>query len=102
GNDVRTLAGHLAGLVSLAFSNDGKLLLAGDREQKIKLWEVETGKELQSLKIPGTLVMVSFIGNDHGIAASQGNGEIVFWAFSDKAPRLLIPDAIRKFMGTDQ
>jgi WD40 repeat protein len=103
GNDVQTLSGHSGGIISLAFSADGKLLLSGDREQKIRLWNIETGREIQTLSAgSNALLRVGFVGNDRGIDVGLGNGEVVLWRFSEKEPRLLIPDPAWRFIGSDQ
>jgi WD40 repeat protein len=102
GNDLRAFSGHHAGIVSLAFSSDGKLLVAGDREQRIRLWNVATGKELQALSAGNTVLRVGFVGNDRGVDVGLGSGEVVFWKFADKEPRVLIPDPTCRLPASDQ
>jgi tricorn protease-like protein len=43
---VKELKGHNGSVSTLAFSNDGKLLVSGGRDHKVILWEVATGKPL--------------------------------------------------------
>ncbi len=40
------LVGHSGFVNSVAFSSDGKTLVSGSRDEKIKLWNVETGEEI--------------------------------------------------------
>ena len=44
------LKGHTQAVYSVAFSPDGKTLASGSRDQTIKLWDVQTGKERATLK----------------------------------------------------
>src|SRR5262249_52774451 len=44
--EVRALGGPTRELKSLAFSPDGRLLAAGGNDQKVRLWEVPSGREV--------------------------------------------------------
>jgi len=43
------LVGHSSGVESVAFSPDGKTVVSGSEDKKIKLWSVETGQEIKTL-----------------------------------------------------
>jgi WD40 repeat protein len=43
---LKELKGHNGSVSTLAFSNDGKLLVSGGRDHKVVLWDVSTGKSL--------------------------------------------------------
>jgi COMPASS component SWD3 len=47
---VRTLRGHTSSVLSVAFSPDGRLLASGSDDQTVKLWDVETGQEVRTLR----------------------------------------------------
>jgi WD40 repeat protein/translation initiation factor IF-1 len=47
--DLYVQTGHVERVNSLAFSPDGKILASGSSDTKIKLWNAETGLELQTL-----------------------------------------------------
>jgi len=43
-------SGHASYVESVTFSPDGKLLASGSYDETVRLWKVETGQELKSLK----------------------------------------------------
>jgi WD40 repeat protein len=49
GQDRLQLAGHTASVKALAFSPDGRLLLSGGEDGALRVWNLQTGKELAAL-----------------------------------------------------
>src|SRR5205814_10681279 len=49
GKMIRLLQSHKDALYALALSPDGKILASGGYDQMIKLWDVESGKEIGTL-----------------------------------------------------
>ena len=47
--DERTLRGHLARVDAVLFSPDGKKVFSGGRDNTVRIWDVETGKQLDVL-----------------------------------------------------
>jgi WD40 repeat protein len=47
---IRTLTGHTDYVKACAFSPDGKRIVSASRDHTLKLWDAETGKELNTLK----------------------------------------------------
>lgn len=47
--EIRLLQGHLAEVLCIVFSSDGRFALSGGRDRIARLWEVGTGRELQRL-----------------------------------------------------
>jgi WD40 repeat protein len=47
--DLQTLIGHSGSVYSVVFSSDRSTLASGSDDNTIKLWDVKTGSELQTL-----------------------------------------------------
>ncbi len=87
GNAVRTLTGHTHWVNSIAFSPDGRILASGSggpdevplhgisfsKDNTIKLWDVETGKELRTLTGHFIPVYSIAFSPDGRLVASAGN-----------------------------
>ncbi len=54
GKELRTLAGHTAGVTALAFAPDGQRLASSSEDGKVRLWDVDNGKELLRLDGPAS------------------------------------------------
>ncbi|HJR08802.1 MAG TPA: caspase family protein [Pyrinomonadaceae bacterium] len=52
----------LTGVSAVAFSRDGRLLAAGGRDNSIKIWNVVTGRELQTLAAAPTSELAASVG----------------------------------------
>jgi WD40 repeat protein len=49
--EVKTLEGHTGDIWSVAFSPDGKYIVSGSLDETIKIWDVESGKNLSLIHI---------------------------------------------------
>ena len=50
--ELKTLTGHNGGIFGLSFRPDGKVLASASADRTVKLWEVATGKRLDTLSQP--------------------------------------------------
>ena len=68
-------------VTSVAFSPDGKQVVSGSWDKSVKLWNVETGKELSTMKVYAGdfgVQCVTFNGTGDTIVAGCWNGNIFF------------------------
>jgi len=47
---LRIFKGHSDLVLSVAFSSDGKYILSGSDDKTLKLWDIETGREIRTFK----------------------------------------------------
>ncbi|MCL6535440.1 MAG: hypothetical protein K6U77_05155 [Armatimonadetes bacterium] len=66
GQVVRTIRGHLRGVVSLSFSPDDSMLVSGAQDGTVRIWQVSSGDNL----------FISEVGDTTGVAFSP-NGELL-------------------------
>jgi WD40 repeat protein len=50
GSDARSIRGHNAPVLRIAYSPDGKWLASSDDDGVVKIWETATGKEVRALE----------------------------------------------------
>lgn len=76
-------------VLSLAFSPDGTVLATGSREDTVRLWNVESGKENVTLRGHSYRVQdVAFSPNGEIIAAAGPDGAITIWTLHGRLRRL--------------
>jgi WD40 repeat protein/tRNA A-37 threonylcarbamoyl transferase component Bud32 len=90
GREFHNLKGHARGVHSVAFSPDGQRLAGGGGERasefpkkagsgEVKVWDVQTGRELLSLKLdPWMVSCVAFSDDGRRLAAATA-GAITIW-----------------------
>jgi WD40 repeat protein len=88
GNLERTLKADTAPW-AVAFSPDGKTLLAGGQKAggagEVTLWDVESGKKKRTLKPEKTMSIIAFSASGKRVAGRGTDGELIVWDIeSDK------------------
>ncbi|NER08810.1 MAG: WD40 repeat domain-containing protein, partial [Okeania sp. SIO3C4] len=74
------LAAHKNTVWAIAFSPDGKTLASGSQDQKVKLWQVETGQLLCTLDGHDKAVLsVAFSPDSQTLASSSYDKKIHLW-----------------------
>jgi len=85
------LTGHDDEVTGVAYSPDGKLLVTACKDQRLRLWEANTGRLLYTLTdLKGHAWDVRFSHNGRFIAASAGSGqpggEVGVWTLRQSEP----------------
>lgn len=62
---VRTLAGHLNGVLAFSFSADGSQLISFGGDKRIKTWEVASGGLLNEIEVPDGAAVAAALSSDH-------------------------------------
>ena len=77
---VRSLRGHRDSLQSVRISPDGKLVATGGYDQRIKLWEIESGREVKSLDgHNGPVFDLAFRPDGKILASVSGDRTVKLW-----------------------
>ena len=78
---LTTLQGHFKPVLSVSFSKDNKYLVSGSSDQMIKVWNLQTQKELKSLinEHKGTVQAVSFNPTANSFATTGQDKLIKIW-----------------------
>ncbi|MCA9947068.1 MAG: hypothetical protein KC449_26490, partial [Anaerolineales bacterium] len=72
--------GHTRAINSLAFSPDGKLLVSASDDHTLKLWEVETGRELRTFNgHKNDVNKVLFHPNGEWVISGSSDHDIKVW-----------------------
>jgi WD40 repeat protein len=80
GDQVRSIAGHSARVLSVAFSPDGRLLATGAGDGTASLWNVATGGELRRLDGRADLLThVAFSPDGRSLFATGNDDDIRVW-----------------------
>ena len=78
--DRGTLSGHSDSVNAVAFSADQKTLATASTDGTVKLWEIETGKELAMFRgHQGMVNTVAFSANGKSLATGGEDGEVKLW-----------------------
>jgi len=77
---VRSFTAHKDAIYSIALSPDDKILATGSYDQKIKLWDAETGKELKTLSgHNGCIFGLAFRPDGKILASASADRTVKLW-----------------------
>lgn len=74
----------LSGIQGVLFSPDGKMIAAADADNIAMVWEVSSGKKLNTIIGHGTIIRMSegtlaFSPDNKMLATGNDNGDVIFW-----------------------
>ena len=81
-NKLITLKGHsdwFGGVNSVAFSPDSKVIVSGSKDKTIKIWRVETGEEIMTLRSHQDDITSVTVSLDGILATSSKDKTTKFW-----------------------
>ena len=77
---TKRLQGHTGDIYSVGFSPDGKVAATGGADRTLRLWRVEDGGLIATLKHKGQVVALAVSSQDpYTIASGDSDGEIRLW-----------------------
>jgi len=84
---LRPLAGHQKEAWALAFSPDGALLASGSDDHTIKLWDVDSERELLTLTGHSqTVTALAFFHEGDRLASVSLDGKVILWDVTRTGP----------------
>ena len=73
------------GLVDrVVFSPNGKCLATASRDKVVRVWDIETGKQLEELPSPHQVGVLAFSPDGKSLAAGSNNGSARIWTVLEK------------------
>jgi len=70
---LRVLAGHSNRVWTMVFSRDSKLLASGSLDETVKVWDVESGRSLDTYKLDGNAFPIDFSSDGKFIATGSSD-----------------------------
>ena len=77
---LETLKGHSYGVLSVAYSPDGKRIISGSADETIKIWDANTGECLKTLEGHSNgVISVAFSPDGTKIISGSADTTIKIW-----------------------
>jgi hypothetical protein len=86
---IKVLKGHTGSIRALSFSRDQKLLASGGDDQRIRLWDPQTGTAIQLKGHPNPIVDLRFHPTDATVLLSASQDQVRLWNVAQKSGKVL-------------
>ena len=81
GECLKTFSGHEQGVMSVAFSNNGRTIASGSEDFTIRVWDIVTGECLHVLSgHHGAIASLAFSPQEKILASASHDETIKLWA----------------------
>lgn len=95
GKSLRTLAGHLGAVRSVAFSSDGKQVLTGGADSTVRLWDRATGQETRRFrKHTQAVLRAVFLPDGQATLSGSQDSVVQFWSLVQARPAIPPPNNV--------
>lgn len=84
--DIKIEIGHTSKITAVAISNDGKLALSGSQDKTVKLWDLSSGKSIQTFYPKALPLSIAFSPDNKFFATESKNYNISLWSISKRKP----------------
>jgi WD40 repeat protein len=87
---ITPIRSHISQVDKLAFSPDGSLIAAAIRGGVVRVWDVETARQLgRPFEHPGEVLDIAWAPDGAGFAAALQDGRLVLWSLADSLPPVI-------------
>ncbi|HVS19843.1 MAG TPA: WD40 repeat domain-containing protein, partial [Planctomycetota bacterium] len=87
-NERATLGGHPASVTALAFTPDGRRLVSGASDGRLRVWDTADGTALLTLEAPGGEVRALAFDVEERLAIALGDWSVSLWDHGPVEPRV--------------
>ena len=79
GDVLRVLKGHTAAVNCLAFSARGQMLASGSSDGTVRLWDIDSAREILALKQCGEVFALAFARDGKSLVCAGSDGVLHLW-----------------------
>jgi WD40 repeat protein len=84
GNEQRSFEGQTGNVASAAFSRNGKFVMGVAADKTFRLWETETGRQIQDVKLPGAGVSIAVSPDGrYAVTSTEKPNSVQMWRLPD-------------------